>query len=135
MIVHILRFRFKDETTEAEQAEVLATLRRAASIDPVSFSTVGQDLGDPAEGYTHAYCVGIADLAALERYLHDPVHLAGDAVILPRLAALAGVRLSDDPDPDLGDKIMRMHLAKVAAYPDWARLLDAIPEGRFPTRA
>lgn len=56
-------------------------------------------------------------------------------MILPRLAALAGVRLSDDPDPDLGDKIMQMHLAKVAAYPDWARLLDAIPEGRFPTRA
>ncbi|MEV0402896.1 Dabb family protein [Actinoallomurus sp. NPDC050550] len=135
MIVNLLRFSFKEETTEEQRAEVLAAMRRTATVDAASFSSVGQDLGDPAEGYTHAYCVGIEDLAALERYLYDPVHLEGDFGILLHLARLSAVRLSDDMDPQLGGKIMRMHLRKVATYPEWGRLLDAIPDGSIPTDA
>jgi hypothetical protein len=30
-------------------------MRRAASVESVSFSSVGQDLGDPTDGFTHAY--------------------------------------------------------------------------------
>ncbi|MEU8134726.1 Dabb family protein [Streptodolium elevatio] len=127
MIVNILRFGFKDGTPADVRADVLAAMRRTASVPSVSFATVGRDLGDPAEGYTHAYCVGVEDLAALEEYMHDPVHLDGDPGILPHLARLAQVRLSDDPAPDLGERILAMHLAKVAKYPDWGLLLDAIP--------
>ncbi|MCO6008372.1 Dabb family protein [Actinoallomurus purpureus] len=135
MIVNILRFSFKDETTEEQRAEVLAAMRRTATVDAASFSTVGQDLGDPAEGYTHAYCVGVKDLAALERYMYDPVHLEGDFGILPHLARLSAVRLSDDMNIELGGEIMQMHLKKVATYPQWGRLLDAIPDGGIPADA
>ena len=45
------------------------------------------------------------DLAALERYLYDPVHLDGDFGILPHLAKLSAVHLSDDMDPELNGKI------------------------------
>ncbi|MCC5575923.1 Dabb family protein [Microtetraspora sp. AC03309] len=128
MIVNILRFSFKSETTEEEKAEVLAAMRRTASVESVSFGIVGQDLGDPAEGYTHAYCAGVEDLAALERYMYDPVHLDGDPGILPHLARLSAVRLSDDTDPELAGKIMAMHLKKIATYPEWGRLLEAIPD-------
>jgi hypothetical protein len=128
MIVNLLRFAFRPETTEEEQEEVLAAMRRTASVAAASFGTVGRDLGDPADGYTHAYCVGVADLAALERYLHDPVHLAGDDVILPRLARLSAVRFTDDPDPETGARIAALHRAKVARYPEWGAALDAIPE-------
>lgn len=128
MIVNILRFRFKTETTDEQKAEVLATMRRTATIDSTSFSTVGQDLGDPAEGYTHAYCVGIEDLAALERYMHDQVHLDNDFTILPHLARLSAVRLSDDMDPELNGKIEAMHRTRVAKHPEWARLLETIPD-------
>jgi hypothetical protein len=131
MIVNILRFSFKDATTDEEKADVLAAMRRTAAVESASFSTVGQDLGDPAEGYTHAYCVGIEDLAALERYMHDQVHLDGDFGIIPHLARLSAVRLSDDLDPGLGEKIMAMHLRKVAKYPEWGQLLDAIPDVRI----
>lgn len=127
MIVNMLRFSFKDETTDEQRAAVLAAMRRTASVESVSFSTVGQDLGDPADGFSHAYCVGIADLESLDRYLYDPVHLAGDFEIVPHLARLSAVRLSDDEDPDLGATIMAMHQKKVATYPEWAALLDAIP--------
>ncbi|TDC07544.1 Dabb family protein [Streptomyces sp. 8K308] len=127
MIVNMLRFSFKDETTDEQRAAVLAAMRRTASVESVSFSTVGQDLGDPADGFSHAYCVGIADLESLDRYLYDPVHLAGDFAIAPHLARLSAVRLSDDEDPDLGATIAAMHQKKVATYPEWAALLDAIP--------
>jgi hypothetical protein len=128
VIVNILRFSFKDGTTEEEQAEVLAAMRRTSTVESASFGVVGQDLGDPASGFTHTYCVGVEDLAALERYMHDQVHLDGDLVILPRLARLSAVRLSDDPDPGLGEKVMAIALAKVAKYPEWGEALEAIPE-------
>ena len=121
MIVNILRFSFKAEVPEEERAEVLAAMRRTASTEQVAFATVGQDLGDPEEGFTHAYLVGIPDLEALAQYMHDPVHLAGDDYILGRLARLSAVRLSDDPSPDLGQTIFSMHNRKVEMYPEWGR--------------
>lgn len=127
MIVSTLRFSFRDGTTE-EKAEVLAAMRRTSTVESAAFGVVGQDLGDPADGFTHTYCAGVADLAALERYLHDPVHLKGDSTVLPRLARLSAVRFSDDMDPGLGEKIMVLHLKKVAQYPEWGRLLDSIPD-------
>ncbi|GAB3465023.1 Dabb family protein [Actinophytocola sediminis] len=133
MIVNIVRFRFKDTTTDTVRAEVLAAMRRTASVESVAFATVGQDIGDPAEGYTHAYLAAVEDLAALDRYFYDPVHLNGDADILPHFARLTTLQLSDDPDPELGAKIGAMHLKKVAAYPEWGRLLDAIPDVNVPT--
>ncbi|WP_062983278.1 Dabb family protein [Nocardia anaemiae] len=132
MIVHLLRFGFREETTEAEKAEVLALMKRTASVESVSFATVGQNLGDASEGLTHAYCVGIADLDAMERYMHDPVHLAGDPQIIPHFQTIAiGPDVSDEPDPDLREKIMALHNAKLAKYPEWARQMDAIPEVRI----
>ncbi|MEU4892880.1 Dabb family protein [Streptomyces sp. NPDC044780] len=126
MLVNVLRFSFKDGTTEEDKAKVLAAMRRTATLESTSFSTVGQFLGDPAEGFTHAYCAGVTDLAALDRYLHDPAHIAGDDEILPHLAKLSAFQLSDDMDPALGEKVMGMHLKKVAMYPEWGQALDAI---------
>jgi hypothetical protein len=129
MIVHLLRFGFRDEATDAERAEVLALMKQTAAVESVSFSSVGQNLGDAAAGLTHAYCVGIEDLSALERYLHDPVHLEGDPQIIPHLAKIAiGPDVSDELDPGLRDKIMALHEAKLAKYPEWARLMESIPE-------
>ncbi|MGW4323232.1 Dabb family protein [Streptomyces sp. NPDC004684] len=132
MIIHTLRFAFRDGTTEERKEEVLAAMRRTASVDSVSFATVGQHLGDPAEGFTHAYCVGIEDLTALERYMHDPTHVAGDDEILPHLARIAvGPDLSDDMDPELGLKIMALNDRKLAMYPEWAARLAPIMEVRI----
>lgn len=87
---------------------------RTASVESVSFSTVGQSLGDP-DGFTHAYCVGIAGLPALRRYMHDPVHLAGDPQIMPHLARIAiGPELSDELTPTLDRDILALHEEKVA---------------------
>ncbi|MFJ4771602.1 Dabb family protein [Streptomyces uncialis] len=95
------------------------------------FGVVGGDIGDPAEGFTHTYSAAVTDLGALERYMYDPVHLAGDGVILPRLSRLSAVRFSDDPDPALVERINELYLGKRAGHPEWVRLLDAIPDTRL----
>lgn len=127
MIVNILRFSFKDGTTEEEKAEVLAAMRRTSTVDSAAYGTVGQDLRLPDDGFTHTYCVGVEGLDALERYMHDPVHLAGDFVIIPHLGRLSALRLSDDPDPELSAKVMALHEKKVEMYPEWGQLLNSIP--------
>ncbi|WP_052852845.1 Dabb family protein [Streptomyces avicenniae] len=127
MITNVLRFTFKDGTTDDERAEVLALMRRTASVASVTFGSVGHDLGDPAEGFTHAYSASVQDLTALEHYMNDPVHIEGDWTILPRIARLSAVRFTDDPDPEIGPRIGALHAAKLARYPEWDRLLNAIP--------
>ncbi|MGA4846911.1 Dabb family protein [Streptomyces sp. G5(2025)] len=126
MIVHMLRFTFKETATEEDRERVLAVMRRTAAVESVSFSTVGQNLGDP-EGFTHASCVGIADMAALRRYMHDPVHLAGDPQIMPHLARIAvGPDLSDDMTPTLAEDTLALHEEKAALYPEWAAELGPL---------
>jgi len=123
MILNVLRLTLNDDTTPEERDDVLAALRRTASLPWVSFSSVGPAFGDPA---SVGYVVAINDLDALENYMHDPVHLAGDDVILPRVARLSAVRFSDDEDPDIGSKVLALHQAKVAKYPEWGRLVESI---------
>ncbi|MBH0779479.1 Dabb family protein [Nocardia bovistercoris] len=131
MIVHQLRFGFRPETTEEQKAEVLAVMRRTASVESVSFGTVGPLLGAAEDGLTHGYSVGIADLAAMERYIYDPAHLEGDPLIVPHLDQLViGPDLSDDTDPGLWAKIGALNEAKLAAHPEWATLLGTIPRLR-----
>lgn len=120
MIVNLLRIRFADGVSVEEQEEVLAVMRRTASLESVAFGAVGADFGDPADGFTHAYLAAIPDLPALERYMHDPVHLAGDELILDKLAKLSAVRFSDDGDPEVGKAVYDLHVRKTEQYPDWA---------------
>jgi hypothetical protein len=123
MILNVLRLTLKDDTTPDERDDVLAALRRTASLPWVSFASVGPAFDDPD---SFGYVVAINDLHALEKYMHDPVHLAGDDVILPRVAQLSAVRFSDDDDPDIAEKVFALHQAKVAKYPEWGRLVDSI---------
>lgn len=128
MIINLLRFRFRDDVDTATRERALAAIRRTAASDAVAFSVIGQDLGEPAAGYTHSYCVAIPDLAALERYLMDPAHTEGDALFLPLLAKLARISSSDDADPALRDKIGALVQAKLVAEPAWGALFAEIPE-------
>jgi len=132
MFIHQFRFSFKDESTEEQRAEVLSTLREVASVDSVSFGAVGQNLGDPGEELTHSYVAGFEDLAAFERYLYEPAHLAGDPQVVPHFKKVAiGPEMSDDMDPDLAAKIAALHEGKMSKYPDWGALMATIPELRF----
>ncbi|HEV7753514.1 MAG TPA: Dabb family protein [Baekduia sp.] len=123
MIVHVLRFGFADETTHDEIAAIEAALRRLAATEPVAFSVVGQDLGDPAEGFTLSYCVAFDDLAALEHYmLHEPSHKEADFLIMPRVARMAAVDVTDDDDPALRATVGELWQRRIAGDPELAAL-------------
>lgn len=122
MIVNLLRLTLRDDITDDERAQVLDALRRTASVESVSFSTVGEELGDPT-GRVIGYVVGIADIPALERYMNDPVHLAGDDIILPRVSHASAVRFASEP---VGDEVFAVAAAKVAKYPEWGRRVSEI---------
>ncbi|MGQ4601374.1 Dabb family protein [Nocardia sp. R6R-6] len=99
--------RFPPRDHREQKAEVLAMMRRTASVESVSFSTVGQNLGDASEGLTQALH-GSEDLDALERYMHDPVHLEGDPRIIPYIAKIViGPDVSDQPDPSYARRSWR----------------------------
>ena len=123
VILNVLRLTLKPDTTAEQRGQVLAALRRTAALPSVSFNSVGPVFDDPL---SFGYVVGIADLEALEAYMHDPVHLAGDEVILPRVARLSAVRFADDADANIGAKVFALHQAKVAKYPEWGRLVESI---------
>lgn len=131
MIVHSIRFSFKEGVRDDDKAKALAAITRTSRLPSVSFSCVGQDLFAQASGYAHAYVVAIKDLDALDRYMNDPLHMEGDFVFAPLVAKLAIFDMSDDGDPDLGAEVMAMHERKVAANPDWAQLFGAIPDVRI----
>ncbi|GAA1667075.1 Dabb family protein [Kribbella sp. NPDC056951] len=120
MFVNVLRFRFKDGVTAAEQTEVLAVMRRTATLESTVVGVVGADLGDPADGFTHAYLAVIPDLEAFKRYTWDPVHLSGDDLIMDKLEKMSAVRISDD-DPAVGQAMYAEVAAKRAKFPEWSK--------------
>jgi hypothetical protein len=122
MITNILRFRFKDEVSESEKKKALAVIERTASAESVAFYSLGKYLGD--EDYTHAYCVGIPNLDALNRYLSEPAHREGDFYFIPLLDKLSRMMVSDDPDPDLVTKINASW--NNAVDPEWRALFDRL---------
>jgi hypothetical protein len=66
----------------------------------------------------------------------DPVHVSGDVEISPYLERLWSSRISDDlDDPELSEKIMAIHLEKLAKYPALVQVFESIPGNKIPTSA
>ncbi len=122
MIVNVLHLTLREHITAETRTQVLAALRRTASVDSVSFSSVGEDFADTT-GRTIGFVVGVADIAALERYMHDPVHLAGDELILPNLSGGSALRFATDP---VSEQVYAAAAAKAAKYPDWGRRVNEL---------
>lgn len=124
MITSILRFQFKDRVNEEEIQRALSIIARTAKAESVAFYSLGRYVGDSQEGFTHAYCVSIPDLAALDRYFREPAHREGDFQFIPLLSKLSQMTVWDDPDPDILAKIAACRNA--AVDPEWMALFDQI---------
>jgi stress responsive alpha/beta barrel protein len=131
MIISAQRIRFKDDVDPAARAAAIAAFAALAQAEPVEFAVFGQDLGDPADGFTHGFCVGLTDLDALDRYFADPLHAAADRALLPLLQRAEGLGISDDTDAELREKVVTLHQQRIARDPEYRNLLDAIPETRM----
>ncbi len=127
IIVSAQRFRFKADVTEEQKSHAIAAITAVSRLESVAFAVVGQDLGDPDEGFTHGYLVGIPDLDALEQYFRDPVHAAGDRVFFPLLEKVTGIGISDDTDPDLRDRVVALaHRPRIQRDPEYAECCSTL---------
>jgi hypothetical protein len=128
MIISAQRFSFKPGVDEEAKARGIAAVAALARAEPVAFAFVGQDIGDPDDGFTHGFSIGLADFDALERYFEDPLHAAADRALLPLLQKSVGAGLSDDDDPELRDKIVELHQRRIERHPEYLALLNDVPE-------
>src|SRR5882757_11223561 len=133
MIAHVLRFRFKDGTSEEDFAVSMNALRRTGQMSTVSFAVVGQYSGSAGDGYTHSAVFGLADLEALERYMYEPAHREADFIVHPHMAKLDVFDISDEGEPDIAAKIMDIQRQRLAADPELAQLLGIVAEDGINT--
>jgi stress responsive alpha/beta barrel protein len=124
VIAHVLRFSFKDGTSEEDFATAMQAFRRTAQAATVSFAVVGPYLGNPADGYTHSAIFGLAGLETLERFMYEPAHREADFIVHPHMAKFDGFDVSDEYDPDLDAKILDIQRRRIAADPELAALLS-----------
>jgi hypothetical protein len=128
VIAHVLRFSFKEETSQEEFEAAMAAFRRTGQVPTVSSAIVGRYAGNPADGFTHSAVYVFADLATLERFMYEPVHRDADFVVHPLMASMDGFDISDDDEADLAARIMDIQQRRITADPELAQLLGIAAE-------
>jgi hypothetical protein len=128
MIVHVLRFRFKDGTAEADVSACLEALRRVGQMDSVSFAAIGRHLDPAADRHTHSSAFALADLDAFERYMYDPVHREADFIVHPHVTNFDVFDISDDDNPGIASDIADIQKRRLEADSELTRLITAQPE-------
>lgn len=125
MIYHHNRITFKSGTSEQDRARALESLRnQGREIGSVKHFVVGQDVGGSFElGAVFA----IDDLDGFWEYLVHPAHLNTDRVGLPLVQDFVSYDVSDDDDPDLGEKIAALHARRYAQIADVRDLVANLP--------
>ncbi|MCW2690047.1 MAG: Stress responsive alpha-beta barrel domain protein [Mycobacterium sp.] len=127
MIVHVLRFRFKDGTTDEDSSACLEALRAVGRMDSVVSAVVGDHLGSETDRHTHSAAFTVADLAGFERYMGDPVHRRADFVLHPHVTEFDVFDISDEHDPELRAKIAGIQRRRLEHDPQLAALIGWAP--------
>ena len=127
MIVHVLRFRFKDGTAQEDVAACMEAFQRVGRMDSVSFAVIGQYAG-PADAYTHSAAFALADIEAFHRYIYEPAHRDADFIVHPHVTNFDVFDISDEDNPDLSAEIANIQQGRLAADRELASLISARPE-------
>ncbi|MBO8193274.1 Dabb family protein [Streptomyces oryzae] len=126
MIHHGIRFTLKPGVTPEQRDEALESLRNQGRVIPsVTSFVVGRDHGGEYEwGATFA----IEDLDGYWEYLIHPAHLSTDRTGLPLVDKFASFDITDDLDPDVGEKIAALHQRRYDRIPELASLVSDLRE-------
>src|SRR5215475_5175716 len=102
MIYHINRFAIKKDAPEDQLEAAMQYLRRIGEEpDVVEFYMVGRDLGGE---FDVGAMYSLKDIDAYRTYMYDPIHEQTDDAGLPIVSNQVSYDLTDDPDPQIGDK-------------------------------
>ena len=125
MIYHHNRIRLKAGVSDEDRSRALESLRnQGREIDAVEHFVVGRDLGGE---YEWGAVFAIEDLDGFWEYLMHPAHLNTDRIGLPLVEEFVSYDTTDDPDPEIGDKIAALHARRYAEVTDVRDLVAELP--------
>ncbi len=121
MIYHSIRFSIKPSIPEADVEAVLEQLRKQGrEIEAVDTWCVGRDFGGE---FDYGAMYAVKDIVAYRDYMLAPVHRVTDDMGLPLVENMVSMDITDDEDPELGEKIRAIHRSR---YDNDPPLLDLI---------
>ena len=124
MIYHSIRFKLKSGVTEQQVAPALAQLHRMGQeIGAVKQYCVGRDIGGEFE---YGAMFALEDIEGYREYMLHPVHRVVDDS-LPLVEKMVSQDLSDDPDPQIPEKIAEIHRSRFAEDPALLEMIEALP--------
>jgi Stress responsive A/B Barrel Domain len=127
MIVHIIRFRFKDGTAQEDVAACMEALERVGRMDSVSFAVTGRYAGPAADKYTHSAAFALAGIEAFHQYVHEPAHREADFIVHPHVTNFDVFDISDEDNANLSSEIADIQRRRLAADPELTSLISARP--------
>ncbi|MEU5266154.1 Dabb family protein [Amycolatopsis sp. NPDC021455] len=126
MIYHGIRFTLKPDVTEDEVAAGLEGMRKASrAIPSIKSFVVGRVFGGE---HDYGAISMLEDVEGYEEMMNHPAHLEIDRIGLPLVDRFESFDISDDPDPELGEKLAEIHQRRFDNLPDIAELVSGIGE-------
>lgn len=125
MIYHTVRMTIRPGMPADKVEEGLESMRNQGRLIPsvISF-VVGPDIGGEYEwGGTYV----IEDLDGYWEYLKHPVHLHSDEIGLPLVDKFVSFDITDDPDPQIAEKIGALWRRRFEEFPELAKLVSDLP--------
>ena len=107
MIYHVLRFSLRDDLDDGEREEVCRQIASLAKLDTCLSATVCQDLGNPADGFTHSAVILLASEQDYRDYLLDTYHTDVLEYVGPRWKKAMFCDAAEDFDPGIYDRIQQ----------------------------
>lgn len=122
MIYHSIRASIKPGIPEEKVEDALNHLRRMGEeIPAVEFYCVGKDIGGE---FSVGAMFALKDIDAYKEYMLHPLHRVTDDVGLPLVENMISQDLTDDEDPQIGDKIRAIHASRFEDDPALLNLVN-----------
>lgn len=127
MITHIVRMSIRPDVTGEQLASALQLMAEASSRFGTETGVTGGVFGrDIGEGFDFGAVSTMKNLAAYETMMNHPAHLEVDRIGLPLVDRFHSIDITDDPDPEIDDRIARIHRRRFEVHPDILELVLAI---------
>ena len=129
MITHIVRMSIRPDVTEEQLGTALQRMAKASAEMSTDAGTkagvFGRDFGDT---FDFAAVSTIKTLEDYETMMNHPAHLQVDRSGLPLVDRFHSIDITDDPDPEIGEKIAEIHRRRFETHPDLLDLVQAIDD-------
>ncbi|MFC4562342.1 Dabb family protein [Nocardiopsis mangrovi] len=123
MIYHFIRFTVKPEVPQETVDAIMSNMTGEGN--GTFPGGAGRDFGGE---YQYGVVSAIEDIETYDKMMNDPAHLEIDLMGLPLIDKFMSFDITDDPDPEIGEKITEIHRRRFEANPDLTELVSNLNE-------